>query len=100
MYLSNLSLFLFCFRFFFLFQTSFDKTAPNIKRRILKLLRNPHSKMTIKICVAECAQDEVCWLRSVDGKPCLGCGMSDVIALPTNVDYYYYYYYYYCHRHL
>ncbi|XP_044181643.1 general transcription factor 3C polypeptide 1-like isoform X7 [Acropora millepora] len=38
--------------------TSFDKTAPNIKRRILKLLRNPHSKMTIKICVAECAQDE------------------------------------------
>ena len=71
MYVNNLSLILFCFVLVFFFQTSYDKTAPNIKRRILKLLRNPHSKMTTKICVAECAEDEVCCLRSVDGKLCL-----------------------------
>ncbi|XP_068737049.1 general transcription factor 3C polypeptide 1-like isoform X2 [Montipora capricornis] len=38
--------------------TSFDKTGPSIKRRIQKLMRNTHSQMTIKICIAECAQDE------------------------------------------
>ena len=41
-------------------QSSFDKTAPNIQRRILKLMKNPQSQMTVKICSAECVHDEVC----------------------------------------
>lgn len=40
-------------------QSSFDKTAPNIQRRILKLMKSPQSQMTVKICSAECAHDEV-----------------------------------------
>ena len=41
------------------FQSSFDKTVPNIRRRILKLMKRPQSQMTVKICSAECAHDEV-----------------------------------------
>ena len=44
-------------------QSSFDKTAPNIQRRILKLMKSPQSQMTVKICSAECAHDEVSILR-------------------------------------
>ena len=43
-----------------LLQSSFDKTAPNLQRRILKLMKNPQSQMTVKICTAECVHDEVC----------------------------------------
>lgn len=46
-------------------QSSFDKTAPNIQRRILKLMKSPQSQMTVKICSAECAHDEVSILRVI-----------------------------------
>ena len=49
----NLMMFLFL-------QSSIDKTAPNLQRRILKLMKNPQSQMTVKICTTECAHDEVC----------------------------------------
>ncbi|KAL9959941.1 hypothetical protein ACROYT_G033320 [Oculina patagonica] len=38
--------------------SSVDKTAPNLQRRILKLMKNPQSQITVKICLAECAHDE------------------------------------------
>ncbi|XP_022784579.1 general transcription factor 3C polypeptide 1-like [Stylophora pistillata] len=38
--------------------SSFDKTAPNIRRRISKLMKCPQSQMTVKICLAECTHDE------------------------------------------
>ena len=41
-------------------QSSIDKTAPNLQRRILKLMKNPQSQMTVKICTTECIHDEVC----------------------------------------
>jgi len=45
---------------FLFLQSSIDKTAPNLQRRILKLMKNPQSQMTVKICTTECAHDEVC----------------------------------------
>lgn len=77
-------------------QSSFDKTAPNIQRRILKLMKSPQSQMTVKICSAECAHDEVSILRVIlkqgeaGFRQCTGKGRSSTrLQLqysPTHVD--------------